>query len=304
MPVKRSTTTAASSKDEDDTESIHSQSSARNSKRLRNTSASSTAPNLKLNVLQEMYDTLKTYRSPIDNRVLCESFMRLPSKRGHGEYFNIVKEPIDMLQIQSKIKLDEYPKYYEDFDADFNLLIANAKCYYKKNMQEYKDACLLLDVYETEKKKRFLDTNTSVNDETTLDELDQKDEQEETTTRRSRARSALTIKNSPVKAKLDESAVHEENIATSRRSAESPNERVNTRKKLNTSASPTQVVLSAQTNLKQDQSNSSLMPYLEDFFHAIATYKCPETKRSLAIVFYMLPSAKVKIFEKFIPKNI
>ncbi|VDK76275.1 unnamed protein product, partial [Onchocerca ochengi] len=98
----------------------------------------------------ELVDALRTYRTA-DNRILCESFIRAPSRRTDPKYFDIVTHPIDLTRIQQKIKTEEYSTV-EDLSADIHLLVSNNKAYYKEGSQEYKDACELWELFESHRK--------------------------------------------------------------------------------------------------------------------------------------------------------
>ncbi|XP_046358124.1 protein polybromo-1-like isoform X2 [Haliotis rufescens] len=94
---------------------------------------------------QELYDNIRNYKAE-DGRVVCESFIRVPKRRTAADYYEVVSTPIDLLKIGQKLKTEEY----EDIDqlaADVELMINNAKAYYKKTSQEYKDACEILDLF-------------------------------------------------------------------------------------------------------------------------------------------------------------
>lgn len=52
----------------------------------------------------------------------------------------MVSNPIDLLKVQQKLKTDEYDDL-EDLTADIELLVNNAKAFYKRNSHEYRDAC-------------------------------------------------------------------------------------------------------------------------------------------------------------------
>jgi len=69
---------------------------------------------------------------------------------------------MDMIRIQQKIKMDEYDEV-ENLSADVDLMITNAKAFYKKSSQEYKDACELWDLF-IENKVRLFDKDTSSED--------------------------------------------------------------------------------------------------------------------------------------------
>lgn len=46
------------------------------------------------------------------------------------DYYNSVKQPIDLIKIQQKLKTDEY-ETFEQFDEDIVLLFSNAINYYE-----------------------------------------------------------------------------------------------------------------------------------------------------------------------------
>lgn len=49
--------------------------------------------------------------------------------RTSPEYYDSVKNPIDLLKVQQKLKTDEYEEI-EQLTEDINLLISNAKSFY------------------------------------------------------------------------------------------------------------------------------------------------------------------------------
>jgi len=88
--------------------------------------------------MQTLFDFMRRYRRE-DGSDLCETFVRAPKRRTEPSYYEIVTDPIDMLRIQQKLKMDEYTNM-EELKADFELLFKNALSYYKKGTQEFKDA--------------------------------------------------------------------------------------------------------------------------------------------------------------------
>ncbi|XP_048738876.1 LOW QUALITY PROTEIN: protein polybromo-1-like [Ostrea edulis] len=100
-------------------------------------------------ICQELYDTIRTYKNE-EGRLICETFIRAPQRRAAADYYEVVTTPIDLRKIQQKFKMEEY----EDIDqltTDVELLVSNAKLYYKKSSQEYKDAVELLEIYNETK---------------------------------------------------------------------------------------------------------------------------------------------------------
>ena len=57
-------------------------------------------------------------------------FITWPICRSAADYYEAVSSPIDLLKIQNKIKSDEYEDV-EQMSSDIQLLVANAKTYYK-----------------------------------------------------------------------------------------------------------------------------------------------------------------------------
>ncbi|GLH16320.1 ATP-dependent helicase brm, partial [Gryllus bimaculatus] len=67
----------------------------------------------------------------------------------------VVSNPIDLLKVQQKLKTDEYEDL-DDLTSDIQLLVNNAKAFYKRTSQEYKDACDMWDLFVASK-NRLLD---------------------------------------------------------------------------------------------------------------------------------------------------
>ncbi|CAO3703299.1 unnamed protein product [Rhizopus stolonifer] len=84
-------------------------------------------------------------------RRLCDMFLKLVDKNQSPTYYEIIKKPICMRIILSRI----YSGYYrsiQEFQSDFNLMIDNTKCFNEESSGIYKDA-VKLQVKLTEEKK-------------------------------------------------------------------------------------------------------------------------------------------------------
>ena len=88
--------------------------------------------------VKTLYDTLKDYRDA-KGRQLSLIFLKLPSKHEYPDYYDIIKRPIDLEKISSKIRNNGYESL-EDAVADFSLVFDNAAKYNEPDSQIYKDA--------------------------------------------------------------------------------------------------------------------------------------------------------------------
>ncbi len=77
---------------------------------------------------KEFLEVIRNHRNN-NGRLLCECFVRLPTKRTNQDYYNSIKQPIDIIKIQQKLKTDEY-ETFQQFNEDMTLLFTNAMQYY------------------------------------------------------------------------------------------------------------------------------------------------------------------------------
>ncbi|XP_050553986.1 protein polybromo-1 isoform X8 [Spodoptera frugiperda] len=96
-------------------------------------------------ICQQLYDTIRSYKKE-DGTLLCDSFIRAPKRRQEPQYYEVVSQPIDLLRVQQKLKTDTYEDI-EELSADIELLVNNAKAFYKPDTVEYRDAVDLWKLY-------------------------------------------------------------------------------------------------------------------------------------------------------------
>ncbi|EIW64161.1 Bromodomain-containing protein [Trametes versicolor FP-101664 SS1] len=70
---------------------------------------------------------------------ISQAFMRLPSKRQYPEYYHIIKHPVALDDIKSKLEKKEYASMV-DVKADFERCFRNAKRFNMKSSQIWADA--------------------------------------------------------------------------------------------------------------------------------------------------------------------
>lgn len=142
---RRRTSSVTSSKvDEEESDSQQTSEPARKKKKLD-----------PMELVQQLYETIRNHKKE-DGSLLCDAFIRVPKRRQEPGYYEVVSNPIDLLKVQQKLKTDEYEDM-EDLQADIELLVNNAKAFYKRTSQEYKDACELWELFLSTKNKLIED---------------------------------------------------------------------------------------------------------------------------------------------------
>ncbi|XP_067618528.1 protein polybromo-1 [Eurosta solidaginis] len=111
---------------------------------------------------QQLYDSIRTIKKE-DGVMLCDTFIRAPKRRQEPSYYDVVANPIDLLKIQQKLKTDSYEDL-DDLMQDFELLVKNAKAFYKADTVEFQDAQALWQ-YLIVNKQKLLESNGIFEDE-------------------------------------------------------------------------------------------------------------------------------------------
>ena len=79
--------------------------------------------------------------------LLSKPFLKLPTKKELPDYYELIREPIDLRKIKERIKKDRYG-CLEDMTRDFDLLISNTKTYNIEGSLIYEDSTVLHAVYQ------------------------------------------------------------------------------------------------------------------------------------------------------------
>lgn len=70
------------------------------------------------------------------------AFIEKPSKKLYPEYYEVIAEPIDFLEIEAKIKAEQY-SCEADLVKDFKLMFSNCRQFNEENSPIHEDANLL-----------------------------------------------------------------------------------------------------------------------------------------------------------------
>lgn len=83
-------------------------------------------------------------------------FMEKPSKKLYPDYYDVILEPIDFLEIESKIRNDQY-RNDQEVISDFKLMFSNCRHFNEENSTIFEDANLL-EKLMNEKASHFFPT--------------------------------------------------------------------------------------------------------------------------------------------------
>lgn len=89
----------------------------------------------------QLYSSVKS-ATGTQGQLLCEAFLKLPSKRYYPDYFKEIRNPISLAQISKKLQKGQYGTVSE-VAGDMNIMFENAKKYNRPDSKLYKDAVRL-----------------------------------------------------------------------------------------------------------------------------------------------------------------
>ncbi|XP_046634801.1 protein polybromo-1-like isoform X2 [Daphnia pulicaria] len=107
----------------------------------------------------QLYDAVHNY---VDNQgnVLCEPFLKLPSRRRYADYYHEIKNPISLSRIRSKLAREDYGNL-SDLSSDLSLMFENAKRYNRPDSKLFKDAVKLQRVMQSKVQELLADDESS-----------------------------------------------------------------------------------------------------------------------------------------------
>ncbi|KAK6636624.1 hypothetical protein RUM43_010286 [Polyplax serrata] len=114
------------------------------SKKKKVNSSQSVESKLKKNMRSLMNIVVKYTDS--DGRVLSEPFMKLPSKNKLPDYYDIIKKPMDIKKIFSRIDEGKYADF-DDLERDFTQMCKNAQIYNEEASLIHEDSIVLQSVF-------------------------------------------------------------------------------------------------------------------------------------------------------------
>ena len=88
----------------------------------------------------------------VDGRILSEPFMKLPSRRELPDYYEVIKKPLDIKKILSRIEEAKYVDF-ADLEKDFFQLCQNAQIYNEETSLIYEDSIVLQKIFTQAKQK-------------------------------------------------------------------------------------------------------------------------------------------------------
>ncbi|KAK8725983.1 hypothetical protein OTU49_010589, partial [Cherax quadricarinatus] len=114
-----------------------------------------------------------------DGRVLSEPFMKLPSRRELPDYFAIIRRPIDICKILSKIDEGRYEDV-NDLQSAFMLLCRNAQEYNEESSIIYEDSVVMQSVFVNARERVEAEVET-LHDEEAEEDNEEKQEEDDST---------------------------------------------------------------------------------------------------------------------------
>jgi hypothetical protein len=94
--------------------------------------------------MRHLYNLLVNQTDP--ERDIIEPFMTVPCKKTYPDYYNFIKNPINLVIIDERISSNYY-KTMKKFRSDVNLMFENCKSYNESDSLLHQDACKLQKIF-------------------------------------------------------------------------------------------------------------------------------------------------------------
>ena len=94
--------------------------------------------------MRHLYNLLANQKDP--ERDIIEPFMTVPCKKTYPDYYNFIKNPINLVMIDERISSNHY-KTMKKFRSDVNLMFENCKFYNESDSLLHQDACKLQKIF-------------------------------------------------------------------------------------------------------------------------------------------------------------
>ena len=83
-------------------------------------------------------------------RLLSEAFMLVPSKSIYPDYYEVIREPLDLRMVAMRLAEGRY-QHLDELERDLQLMLKNARTYNEPKSQLYMDATTLSRLVRTRK---------------------------------------------------------------------------------------------------------------------------------------------------------
>ncbi|XP_061428677.1 LOW QUALITY PROTEIN: protein polybromo-1 [Lethenteron reissneri] len=100
--------------------------------------------------LEQLFETVATYSDP-SGRLISELFQKLPSRTHYPDYYDVIKDPIDLKTIAQRIQQTGFYKSITEMARDVETLVKNARNYNEPGSQVFKDAHTIKKIFNQKK---------------------------------------------------------------------------------------------------------------------------------------------------------
>ncbi|XP_059468333.1 ATP-dependent helicase brm isoform X2 [Neocloeon triangulifer] len=126
--------------------------------------------------IRKIMDMVINYKDS-DGRILSEPFLKLPPKKELPDYYEIIRKPLDIKKIMSRIEDNRFMSV-DDLERDFMHLCKNARTYNVESSLIYEDSIVLAKVFQTAR-IRICGEPTETGEESRTAEEEEEEEEEE-----------------------------------------------------------------------------------------------------------------------------